>query len=336
VRVFYAQKGPKANAWPLPVPNERLGFHYAKAELAQNENRPFMAEFHLRQAALAETELLNTERCRSLLADEGQPADDAERRGLAGLLYKRAAKYIASEQWDLAKADWVRMIAMQPDQVQQAFDIFRNAERWSEAAAFGQILSDQNPRNTILWVKVAPLAVLSDDDAIYKQLCRRVLELYREAPTAESVHPLIKACLLKRGTIDISELPLDTFPTSLDSTAPDWLPPWFWGTRAMLAYRSGDADAAVKYVNQSEQHQPNDYAHAMNLTILAMAQHELQHPDEARIAVEEATQLIERLRAGDRNHHDLLIAEILFREAEALIDGTTKPKPADDATTPQP
>jgi len=74
----------------------------------------------------------------------------------------------------------------------------------------------------------------------------------------------------------------------------------------------------------------------MNLTILAMAQQELRHPDEARRAVDEAAQLIERLRAGDRNHHDLLIAEILFREAEALIDGTTKPKPADDATTPQP
>jgi WD40 repeat protein/Flp pilus assembly protein TadD len=240
------------------------------------------------------------------------------------LLAKRAAAYIATEQWELAKADWMRVIAQQPDQLQLAFETFRNAERWTEAAEFGRMLIDQHPKNTMLWVQVSPVAVLTDDEAVYEQLCRRVLELYREAPTAESVDRAVKACLLRRGAIDVSELPLDTLPTSLDSTAPDWLPGWFWGTRAMLAYRSGDADLAVQYVNQSEQHKPTDYAHALNLAILAMAQHELQHPNEAHDAVEEAAQVIERLRTGDRNHHDLLIAEILLQEAEALLKEQTK------------
>ena len=97
----------------------------------------------------------------------------------------------------------------------------------------------------------------------------------------------------------------------------------------MLAYRSADAGLAVQHVNQSEQHKPNDHAHAMNLAILAMAQHELQHPDEASMAIEEAELLLKRLQAGGRDHHDVLIAEILFREAEALMNGKEQPKESD-------
>ena len=67
----------------------------------------------------------------------------------------------------------------------------------------------------------------------------------------------------------------------------------------------------------------------MNLAILAMAQHELQHPEEARTAIEEAAELIDRLRAGDENHHDVLIAQILYREAEALMKEKEQPKESD-------
>jgi hypothetical protein len=58
-----------------------------------------------------------------------------------------------------------------------------------------------------------------------------------------------------------------------------------------------------------------------------LAQHQLQHPDEARRALEAASQLINRLQADDKKngHHDRQIAQILFREAEVLINGKTKP-----------
>ncbi len=60
----------------------------------------------------------------------------------------------------------------------------------------------------------------------------------------------------------------------------------------------------------------------MNLAILAMAQNHLQHPDEAREALEAASQLIQRLQEVDSNkgHHDLLIAELLLREANGMIN----------------
>jgi hypothetical protein len=52
-----------------------------------------------------------------------------------------------------------------------------------------------------------------------------------------------------------------------------------------------------------------------------MAQHQLKQPEEALHALDDASQLITRLQAGQsKRDHDLLIAKILFREAEALIN----------------
>jgi hypothetical protein len=67
----------------------------------------------------------------------------------------------------------------------------------------------------------------------------------------------------------------------------------------------------------------------MNLAVLAMAQHRLQHPDEARRALEQGSQLRDRLQgeASNKGDPNLLIAQILLREAETLIHGKPKPKP---------
>ena len=90
------------------------------------------------------------------------------------------------------------------------------------------------------------------------------------------------------------------------------------------------AESAVEYVAKSEGHNPTDFSHALNLAVLALAQHELGHPDEAAAALAKASQLITRLKETPNNkiHHDVLIAEILLREAAAKINGSDKPKPS--------
>jgi hypothetical protein len=129
-------------------------------------------------------------------------------------------------------------------------------------------------------------------------------------------------------SIDFAKLPGDILAKSLgEGTGPDWLPSWGWCSRALLAYRRGDVESAVKSVKKSEESKPAESAHAKNLAVRAMAQRQLQHPEESQRALEEASQLIKRLHADDTNKgdHDLLIAQILVHEAEALINGKTKP-----------
>jgi tetratricopeptide (TPR) repeat protein len=240
----------------------------------------------------------------------------------ASLFVKRGEAYFASQQLDRARADWRRAVELAPELAQSQFDRLRLASRWSEAAEFGLLLIGQKPEDTLLWVQVPPVAVLSEYDAIYPEVCRAILELFRRAPTPENFDRGFKACLLKPGAIDMAEIPLSLLSMTLDEgTVPEWLPSWFWSARALLAYRSGDAELAVKNVNQSVQHAPNDHCHALNLAVLAMAQHDLKQPEKARTALDEGLQLLTRLQAGDRHHPDTLIAEILLREAEALIDG---------------
>ena len=63
---------------------------------------------------------------------------------------------------------------------------------------------------------------------------------------------------------------------------------------------------------------------------------DLAGPQEARRAIEDASQFINRLQAeaNNKGHHELLITQILFREAEALITGKPEPNPAEAAANP--
>jgi tetratricopeptide (TPR) repeat protein len=248
----------------------------------------------------------------------------------ANVLAKRAKAYQAVQRWDLAAADWRRAIEQQPGTAQTAFDSYRQVERWKEASEFGLMLVEQKPQDALVWMQIAPVLVLARDDADYPAYCRRIVEQFAESKAIDVPDKVVKACLLRPEAIELAKLPVDKFAASLDEgTAPEWLPVWLWGTRALLAYRSGDAESAAKYVARSEELKPADFTHAMNLAVLAMAQHQLRHPDEARRALKEAEQVTGRLQgeASNKGDSNLLIAQILLREAEALIHGKPKPKP---------
>ena len=250
----------------------------------------------------------------------------------ATLLARRAEAYFATELWDLAKADWLRATQQQPDLAQTAFDHFNQAERWSEAAPFGLKFVELKPDDTLVWLRIAPVLVLAEDQVAYAEFCGRMAQQFAESKLPEEAERVIKGSLLRANSVDRAKLPADLLAKSLDEgTVPDSLPPWGWGSRALLAYRRGDAESAVQYVAKSEEYKPIDVAHAMNLAVLAMAQHQLGKAGkagEAKTALEEASQLITRIK-GDparKGDHDLLIAEILFHEAEALINSKTEPK----------
>ena len=213
-------------------------------------------------------------------------------------------------------------------QLQNAFDESIKRPSWNKAAEFSLQLIQRNPKDTFTWLKAAPVLALADDPAIYSDFCERMVAQFADSNDAVVVERTIKACLLRVNSIDLSKLPAEKLARMMDEgTVPDGLKPWGWGARAFWAYRSGDAESAVKYVAKSEEHTPADTLHAINLAVLAMARHQQKDPQAARQALDEALQLINRLKSDENNiaNHDLLIPQILFREAEALING--KPNP---------
>lgn len=254
----------------------------------------------------------------------------------AAALAKRAAAYVATEQWDLAMADWTRAIQRQSDLAQSAFVRWKQAGRWSEAAKFGLMLVEQKPDDSLVWLGVAPVLVLAGDEADYPEFCRRMVRQFGEAPDFRNAENTCKACLLRPDTIDLARLSGNTLAKALDdgtSTAWSQFLIYRWGSRALLAYRSGDAASAVTYVTKSEELNPVEFAHAFNLAVRSLAQHQLGQQEEARSDLDQASQLVNRLQrfANNQGHQDLLIAQILLREAETKINGQAKPKPADAA-----
>lgn len=214
-RVWHAEKAPTNNVWPLPDATERLRFHTEQAEMAERENQSFAADVHLRQVARAETQLVKTKRIQSLLLSEAQPENDAERRALVALLSKRAAAYGASAQWELALADMKRVVEISPDQIEKAFDSFRMAERWNEAAQFGHKLLEQNPADSLRWILIAPVMAQSSDEADYIAFCKWIVD--QPAETALLADRSIKACLLRPGVVEIATLPTEPLARELET-----------------------------------------------------------------------------------------------------------------------
>ena len=219
-----------------------------------------------------------------------------DQRADGSLLDKRARAYAAAGQWKQARADWLRAIDQQPALVQPVFNRHKQAERWSEAAEFGQKLIDQKPNDTLVWLGVAPVLVLAGDQVAYSAFCNRMVTQFAGiAGPAEAEH-LIKSCLLQASGIDLAKLGGHTLAQYLDKGAePAYLRPNAGAALALLAYRGGDAQSAVKYATESQKVNSRDFLRAMNLAVLAMAQHQLQHTDLARNALNEATQVMSRL-----------------------------------------
>jgi len=275
--------------------------------------------------------LANEARARSRAALERQLTAEPDNAALAS---EFADWNAADGHWGVARAAWLRAIEQQPALVEHAFDRCKQAGRWNEAAEFGLKLVEQNPQESLVWMRVAPVAALARDESAYRTFCHRMVRQFAGTAVPMEAERTVKSCLLRADAVDLARLPVDTLGRYLDNeTEPDRLRPLAWATRALLAYRGGDAESAVKYVTHSQKRNPLNFIQAMNLTILAMAQHQLRHPDEAARALGEASQVTNGLPADTEHggHPDTMIAHVLLREAEALIHDTPPSKPSDKA-----
>jgi serine/threonine protein kinase/WD40 repeat protein/tetratricopeptide (TPR) repeat protein len=237
------------------------------------------------------------------------------------LLLKRAQAYEKLGEWALVQADWRRIVAAHPEKLQSAFDKFKRDARWNEAAEFALQRVQFQPGQAMTWLGAAPVMALADDQAAYDDFCRRALENFAASKDSADCERVLKACLLRSKDVDLIKRPKENLFKLIDEgTLPKTFLPWAWGTRALVEYRSGDYEAASKSVAKSEELNPSSLAHAFNLALRALAQHQLGQHDTARQTRDECALAIQRLQAmGDtRIDHDFLIAEILLREAEAV------------------
>ena len=156
-------------------------------------------------------------------------------------------------------AEWRQVVAHQPALLQSACDQFQKADRFGEATEFALQLVKAMPQDELVWLRVAPVLALAGDQAVYSEFCDRMARQFAATKDPVVAERVVKAALLRPNSIDLGKLPGEILAKSLDDgTAPDWLVPWGFCSRALLAYRSGDAESAVKYMKRSEEHKPEE------------------------------------------------------------------------------
>jgi len=233
----------------------------------------------------------------------------------AGARQKRANAYGGNHQWDLAEADWLHF------QSRPASRFFREAGRWRQAAEFGLKLVDREPYRVQNWLDVAPVLVMVGDEAAYRDFCRRMVQEYVDTKDLEAAEAVCRACLLWPGAIDIDQLPRNTLVQSpQDGSLPDDVLSGAWSTRALVAYRSGDASSALRYLEESPESTSRSSVEVMSLAVRALAQQELGQLEEARSAADRAELIVRGLQQTTGNEHEPLIPQILLREAQSLLD----------------
>jgi tetratricopeptide (TPR) repeat protein len=239
-----------------------------------------------------------------------------------------------------AAGELSKAIALAPNDslpLRKRGELYVRLSQWKEAAADYAKLVELDPADTTAWLHAAPLLILAGDQSGYTQHCQSMVRRFGDTDDARDADKTIKVSLLGSGPVDGTKLPLETLESALDdASAPVWFCKYGYTTRALAAYRAGNADKAVQSVHKAQESQgyaDSPSVQALALSLLAMAQHELGNTQDARQALAQATDLTDqylpKLPGGELGYAwpDWLIANILHAEAAEKIARTKAPTP---------
>jgi Flp pilus assembly protein TadD len=208
-------------------------------------------------------------------------------------------------------------------------DLLIRMGKWQEAAADYCRVAELLPDDSLVWLKAAPLLILAGDREKYRQHCREMLRLFKDKDAGHS-GKAIQCCLFLPDLFDNSEVPLAAFEQEVSGMP---VPGFRACTIALAALRSGDTSKAIAWLNKARTtptYDQNPQLQARVLPLEAMALHYAGKREEAEMAFQQADKLISEFlselpdgRLGN-NWHDWLIAEILRREASALLQEAVK------------
>jgi hypothetical protein len=203
--------------------------------------------------------------------------------------------------------------------------------RWRESAADFVRETQLVPEDRLAWMRTATSLLLAGDEEGYAQHCRAMVAQFRASTGVEIADVVCKSCLLRPGTIELSELPIQNVRDPVGD--PTWEPyrHYFQACLALIAYRQGDYGEAVARTGRLST--LTGVAGTLALIVRAMAEQQLGQHEQARQTLAQAEiQIPVELRTlGTDDYdgplpvsaitvsHDWLIPEILRRETAELI-----------------
>jgi eukaryotic-like serine/threonine-protein kinase len=206
--------------------------------------------------------------------------------------------------------------------------------RWAESA----VALDENlrlfPVDHWSWYRVATLRLYRGDLEGYRQACREMLDRFGDSDRPDVAERIAKACSLAPDAHVDSERILNLADRAVSGTEGHEWYRHFLLAHIMARFRAGQDQEAADALRLFKP-EPDGWRYdATAFAILAMVQNRLGHRDDARAALGRCRAIIADKRpdvaAGqvlDKDWHDWLQAELLWREANALLQSGEPGKP---------
>jgi len=214
--------------------------------------------------------------------------------------------------------------------------------RWKEAAEGFRQSIESAPDDFIPYLRLAPILLLSGDVDGYRRLCQEAVTRFSGTKDVGAADTVAKMCALDPRAGVKLELVAKAAETAVTLGKDFEFFPWLALCKSMAEYRqeqfAGATNWAQKCLAAAGQIPERDAAAHL---VMAMAQMKLKQADVARGTFAKGAKIVEQKLPKLDNRDlgsqwvDVIIANLLLREAQALIQPTGTPG-TDDSKAAQP
>jgi eukaryotic-like serine/threonine-protein kinase len=197
--------------------------------------------------------------------------------------------------------------------------------RLGEAAADLATVLDDDPKDHWRWYLLAPVLAAAGDEPNYRKHCQAMLTRFGGTNDPVIAERTAKACLLLPAAGPELEAATRLAKLAVTRGLEHDLLGFFQFAKALAEYRQGHYAAAIGWAQKSFVKPGGEPRDVETWAILSMAHYQLQRREEARQALDRAKDIATKLPAAQSAgyadaFHDVLMADILLREAKALAE----------------
>jgi serine/threonine-protein kinase len=245
-------------------------------------------------------------------------------------------------QFDAAIASYKKAIEVKPKSADSHYrlgDVYAWLGQYDKAgAALQKVFELGTPANPEVWFDQAYLRLHARDADGYRQHCRRMVQHFGTSRNGPDIMFLAHVCVLAPDALPDKSRVLSVAAQRLAMTPPVASAQlWSRHVLALACYRAGDYKKAIELLEPISKKEAVNDANVKNWLVLAMAQQQLQHHDEARSWFEPADKWIRRMTRNPAapspdftppgwHWHDWLGLRMLQEEAAGVL-GRSKTRP---------
>jgi len=205
--------------------------------------------------------------------------------------------------------------------------VHAHREQWAAAVKNFSTVVELRPADHEAYHYLAPLLVQTGDLEAYRRHCEQILLQFAGTSNPVVAERMAKDCLFVPPPASEFGAIARMVETALAAGPSHQYWPYFQFVKGLAEYRQGRFASAAEWLQKVLGQSDDIYRTVQAHMTLAMAQHQLNQTDQARVTLAKGLEIAEARfpKAGkgslDEQWHDWIIAHVLMREAKALIEG---------------